>query len=55
MYRLRWQIELFFKWIKQHLKIKHFLWYQLQCSFKSDLYSTNSVLPFKINVHTGWN
>jgi len=24
IYRLRWQIELFFKWIKQHLKIKHF-------------------------------
>jgi hypothetical protein len=24
IYRLRWQIELFFKWIKQHLKIKSF-------------------------------
>jgi IS4 transposase len=24
-YRERWGIELFFKWIKQHLKIKHFL------------------------------
>jgi putative transposase len=24
-YRARWQIELFFKWIKQHLKIKRFL------------------------------
>jgi hypothetical protein len=24
VYRLRWQIELFFKWIKQHLKIKRF-------------------------------
>jgi putative transposase len=24
-YKARWQIELFFKWIKQHLKIKHFL------------------------------
>jgi hypothetical protein len=24
IYRLRWQIELFFKWIKQHLKIKAF-------------------------------
>lgn len=22
LYRLRWQIELFFKWIKQHLRIK---------------------------------
>lgn len=25
IYRSRWQIELFFKWIKQHLKIKTFL------------------------------
>lgn len=24
IYRLRWQIEIFFKWIKQHLKIKKF-------------------------------
>ena len=24
IYRCRWQIELFFKWIKQHLKVKHF-------------------------------
>ena len=24
LYRSRWQIELFFKWIKQHLRIKRF-------------------------------
>lgn len=24
IYRYRWQIELFFKWLKQHLKVKHF-------------------------------
>jgi hypothetical protein len=24
LYRLRWQVELFFKWIKQHLRIKSF-------------------------------
>jgi hypothetical protein len=24
LYKSRWQIELFFKWIKQHLRIKHF-------------------------------
>jgi len=23
-YKNRWQVELFFKWIKQHLRIKHF-------------------------------
>jgi hypothetical protein len=25
LYKLRWQVELFFKWIKQHLRIKHFV------------------------------
>ena len=25
IYKARWQIELFFKWLKQHLKIKTFL------------------------------
>ena len=25
IYKQRWQVELFFKWIKQHLRIKHFL------------------------------
>ncbi|MDQ7791904.1 MAG: transposase [Clostridia bacterium] len=24
IYRLRWQIELFFKWLKQHLSVEHF-------------------------------
>ena len=26
LYRNRWRVELFFKWIKQHLKIKSFFW-----------------------------
>ena len=25
LYKARWQVELFFKWIKQHLRIKRFL------------------------------
>jgi hypothetical protein len=25
LYKRRWQIELFFKWVKQHLQIRHFL------------------------------
>ena len=25
LYKSRWQVELFFKWIKQHLRIKHFI------------------------------
>jgi IS4 transposase len=24
IYRLRWRIELFFRWIKGHLRIKHY-------------------------------
>jgi IS4 transposase len=24
LYKLRWRVELFFKWIKQHLRIKVF-------------------------------
>ncbi|EOS4501250.1 transposase, partial [Escherichia coli] len=23
LYRARWQVELFFRWIKQHLNVKH--------------------------------
>lgn len=26
LYRCRWQVELFFKWIKQNLRIKNFFW-----------------------------
>jgi IS4 transposase len=25
LYRLRWRVELFFKWIKQNLRTRHFL------------------------------
>jgi hypothetical protein len=25
LYKSRWQVELFFKWIKQHLRVKRFL------------------------------
>jgi hypothetical protein len=25
LYKMRWQVELFFKWVKQHLRIKHFI------------------------------
>ena len=25
LYQSRWQVELFFKWIKQHLRIKRFI------------------------------
>jgi hypothetical protein len=37
LYKYRWQIELFFKWIKQHLKIKTF-WGHTENAVKIQLY-----------------
>lgn len=37
LYKYRWKIELFFKWIKQHLKIKSF-WGTSQNAVKSQVY-----------------
>ena len=36
LYKNRWKIELFFKWIKQHLKIKSF-WGQSENAVKSQI------------------
>jgi hypothetical protein len=41
LYRYRWQIELFFKWIKQHLKIKTF-WGLTENAVKTQIYSALS-------------
>ena len=38
LYKNRWQIELFFKWLKQHLKIKKF-WGTTQNAVKIQIYS----------------
>jgi hypothetical protein len=38
LYKNRWQVELFFKWIKQHLKIKSF-WGHTPNAVKTQLYS----------------
>jgi hypothetical protein len=38
LYKNRWQIELFFKWIKQHLKIKSF-WGTTENAVKIQIYS----------------
>lgn len=43
-YHNRWQIELFFKWIKQHLKIKKFWGYFRKRSTHSDLLRNHSLL-----------
>ena len=37
LYRHRWKIELFFKWIKQHLKIKSF-WGASENAVKTQVY-----------------
>jgi hypothetical protein len=41
LYRNRWQVELFFKWIKQHLKIKAF-WGISENAVKTQIYSALS-------------
>lgn len=63
LYRNRWKIETFFKWMKQHLKMKHFygksqnavytqIWmalitYCLQVLLKLKLNHTGTLLDFK--------
>jgi IS4 transposase len=37
LYKSRWQVELFFKWIKQHLRIKAFYGYSEKCCENSGL------------------
>ena len=37
LYKNRWQVELFFKWIKQHLKIKSF-WGHTLNAVKTQIY-----------------
>ena len=38
LYKNRWQVELFFKWIKQHLKIKAF-WGTSENAVRIQIYS----------------
>lgn len=38
LYKNRWQVELFFKWIKQHLKIKSF-WGASENAVKVQIYT----------------
>ena len=39
LYKMRWQIELFFKWIKQNLRIKHWVGHN-ENAIKIQLYSS---------------
>ncbi len=43
LYKHRWKIELFFKWIKQHLKIKSF-WGQSENAVKTQVWIAVYVL-----------
>ena len=38
LYKQRWQVELFFKWIKQHLKVKSF-WGHSENAVRIQIYS----------------
>lgn len=37
IYKSRWQIEVFFRWIKQHLKLSYLIWYDRKCRLWSTL------------------
>ena len=55
LYRNRWQIELFFKWIKQHLKIKRFWGHsenavKLQICVALATYLTVAILKKKLHL-----
>lgn len=55
LYHNRWQIELFFKWIKQHLKIKKF-WGTSENAFRIQIYSAiiaycmTAIVQKKMNI-----
>ena len=51
LYKNRWQIELFFKWLKQHLKIKKFWGYYRECSENPNLIGNHSLLPCCYRKH----
>ena len=41
LYKYRWRVELFFKWIKQHLKIKSF-WSTTETAVRIQIYSAST-------------
>ncbi|MBE0502432.1 MAG: transposase, partial [Desulfuromonadales bacterium] len=53
IYRYRWQIELFFKWIKQHLRVKHF--YELsQRAVENQLFIALITCCLMLQMKTGF-
>jgi IS4 transposase len=55
LYRYRWQIELFFKWIKQHLTVKH-LYGESPQAVENQIYMAliNYCLLMLLKVETGF-
>jgi hypothetical protein len=49
LYKSRWQVELFFKWIKQHLRIKRFLG---TSEFRPRRYTSGSALRPRSLTHS---
>ena len=49
LYKNRWQVELFFKWMKQHLRIKEF-YGTSENAVKIQLYTAlTAILPCRIS------
>jgi len=48
LYRYRWQVELFFKWIKQHLRIKSFFGTS-ENAVKSQIYILVAIIKKRLN------
>ncbi len=53
LYKLRWQVELFFRWIKQHLRIKHFYGNSIN-AVKSQIWIAVSVYLMVAILHKEW-
>ena len=50
LYRNRWQVELFFKWLKQHLKIKKF-WGTTENAVKIQVYAAMTAYSLVAIAH----
>lgn len=50
LYKNRWSVELFFKWVKQHLKIKKILGHFRKCCTHPNILCHNHLLPRSDNA-----
>ena len=53
IYKSRWQVELFFKWIKQHLRIKSF-YGTSENAVKTQIWIAVSIYVLIAIVRSGW-